>query len=295
MKKYYIGLIIIGLVTLGLTGFTVFQASSAKQDTHTSQRAQDISAKLNNFVATNGVPESLADANIKDVPSTITYTKKDTDKYEFCVTYKHAGSDYDSVGLTQILTGSLQGQLYGDGGYDNYPSADNSSYTPSSLYLPYTHKAGKTCQTVQTYNYYDQYNKPSNDPYGPICDGGLCGSAGTSQVFNANDTERKADINALHGQVEAYYAQNGYYPTLANLNDSAWRSTNMKGLDKEALRDPKGTGYVLTAAATKNSYSYAVSDSANKPCDNKTGNECTFYTLAATLDNGSLYTKISLN
>lgn len=283
-------------MVLGLTGFTVFQASAAKQDNQTSRRAQDIANKLNNYVASHGAPESLEEANIKDVPKTITYTKKDNDKYEFCVTYKHSGSEYDSVGLGEILTGSLQRQMYS--GYDDYSSYDDSSYTPSSLYLPYTHKAGKTCQTVQAYNY-NQYNK-TTDPYiypdfDSACDGGICAGTGTSTTSGANDTERKTDIKALHGQVEAYYAQNGYYPTLANLNDSAWRSTNMKGLDKEALHDPKGTGYTLTSAAAKNSYSYSVSNDANKPCDNKAGNECTFYTLSATLDNGSLYTKISLN
>src|SRR5437588_436170 len=35
----------------------------------------------------------------------------------------------------------------------------------------------------------------------------------------ARNTERQTDIKALHGQVEAYYAQNGKYPTLANMND----------------------------------------------------------------------------
>src|SRR5882757_3970226 len=56
----------------------------------------------------------------------------------------------------------------------------------------------------------------------------------------ARNTERQTDIKAIHGQVEAYYAQNGRYPTLANLNDVTWRGANMKGLDPEALKDPKG-------------------------------------------------------
>ncbi|MBX4201527.1 type II secretion system GspH family protein, partial [Candidatus Saccharibacteria bacterium] len=58
----------------------------------------------------------------------------------------------------------------------------------------------------------------------------------------ARDTERKTDVNALHGQIEAYSAQNGKYPTLANMNDATFRSTNMKGLDTAALGDPKGGG-----------------------------------------------------
>src|SRR3954463_3155357 len=58
----------------------------------------------------------------------------------------------------------------------------------------------------------------------------------------ARDTERKTDVNAVHGQVEAYNAQNGKYPTLANVNDATFRSTNMKGLDAAALADPKNSG-----------------------------------------------------
>ena len=65
----------------------------------------------------------------------------------------------------------------------------------------------------------------------------------------ARDTERKTDINALHGQLEAYQAQNGKYPTLANVNDADFRSANMKGLDPEALQDPKGDAQVLEAAS----------------------------------------------
>ena len=35
----------------------------------------------------------------------------------------------------------------------------------------------------------------------------------------ARDTERETDIKALQGQIEAYYAQNGNYPTRTNVND----------------------------------------------------------------------------
>src|SRR6201993_494731 len=58
----------------------------------------------------------------------------------------------------------------------------------------------------------------------------------------ARDTERTTDIKALQGQLEAYQAQNGKYPTLANVNDATWRSTNMKGLEAAALADPKNAG-----------------------------------------------------
>ncbi|MEK7095899.1 MAG: type II secretion system protein [Patescibacteria group bacterium] len=108
----------------------------------------------------------------------------------------------------------------------------------------------------------------------------------------ARDTERKTDINALHGQLEAYQAQNGNYPTLTNFNDSTFRSTNMKGLDAAALQDPKGSAQTLVATPAANDYAYAE---APANCDNGAGGDCTSYTLTATLEGGGTYVKQSLN
>lgn len=109
---------------------------------------------------------------------------------------------------------------------------------------------------------------------------------------SAKDTERKTDINALQAQLEAYYAENGYYPTQVSLNDATWRAVNLKGLDPEALKDPNGSSEVLSSKPVKNSYSYVTVPAA---CDNGTHGNCNSYTLTATLDDGSLYTKQSLN
>lgn len=107
----------------------------------------------------------------------------------------------------------------------------------------------------------------------------------------ARDTKRKTDINAIQGQVEAYYAQNGKYPTLGNINASDWRGTNMKGLDPSALQDPKGNAQTLVAAPVADSYAYAVT-----PADcNNDGTDCTGYTLTATLEAGGTYVKQALN
>lgn len=112
----------------------------------------------------------------------------------------------------------------------------------------------------------------------------------------ARDTERKTDINALHGQLEAYQAQNGMYPTLDNINNVSpadFRSTDMKGLDAAALQDPKGTAQTLVAAPVANEYAYAVLPAG---CDNLVGGtDCTSYTLTATLEGGGTYVKQSLN
>jgi prepilin-type N-terminal cleavage/methylation domain-containing protein len=117
------------------------------------------------------------------------------------------------------------------------------------------------------------------------------------------DTERETDIKALHGQLEAYYAQNGKYPTLANMNDNngaaSWVGTNLKGLDREAFHDPKAANgaYTMVGAAAANAYAYAA---APANCDNTaTNGDCLSYTLTATLEgqiNGaSTYAKTSLN
>jgi len=112
----------------------------------------------------------------------------------------------------------------------------------------------------------------------------------------ARNTERETDVKAIHAQLEAYYAQNGKYPTLANLNDTTFRSDNMKGLDGEALKDPKGTAQTLVAAPAANGYSYVATPTG---CDNGTGGDCTGYTLTATYEgtvNGATtYAKTALN
>lgn len=113
----------------------------------------------------------------------------------------------------------------------------------------------------------------------------------------ARDTERKTDINALHGQLEAYQAQNGKYPVLGSdtvdgVNNATWRAANMKGLDPAALQDPKGTAQTLVATPAANVYAYVEAPTG---CDNGVGGDCTQYTLTATLEGGGTYVKQSLN
>jgi type II secretion system protein G len=101
------------------------------------------------------------------------------------------------------------------------------------------------------------------------------------------NTERTTDLKAVQGQLEAYYASNGRYPTLANLNDQPatgnwWIQDNMKGLDKEALRDPKATLFTLVAGAAANRYSYEATPAS---CDNA-ATDCSGYTLTAVPEGG---------
>ncbi len=109
----------------------------------------------------------------------------------------------------------------------------------------------------------------------------------------ARDTDRENDIRILHTSLEAYFATSTKYPTLGNLNDATWRSTNMKGLDADTLKDPRGSASALVAAPGSNVYSYTVTPSG---CDNSTtGGDCTAYTLTATKESGGTVVKTSLN
>ncbi len=105
----------------------------------------------------------------------------------------------------------------------------------------------------------------------------------------ARDTERKTDIKAMQGQLEAYWADNGFYPTLGEVNDPNWRSQNFVGLDSEALKDPQGTSQKLVGSPKAKSYSYVASPSG---CNNV---ECTSFTLTATLEGGGTFSVRSLN
>jgi hypothetical protein len=125
----------------------------------------------------------------------------------------------------------------------------------------------------------------------------LLNDLGFGQIYQqgvqsqAKDTERKTDINAMEGHIEAYWADNGVYPTLANLNDPAWRAVNTKGLDAEAFKDPDGSSGSLAAAPAPHVYAYQPVPAG---CNN-TSLQCAGYTLTATLDSGGTYVKHDLN
>lgn len=104
----------------------------------------------------------------------------------------------------------------------------------------------------------------------------------------ARDTERTTDIKALHGQIEAYFAQNGYYPDLADVTIA-----NLKGLDAGALVDPKGG--TLQAASDATHYGYAPTQDPGGGACTTAAKDCAKYVLTATLEGGGTFVKNSLN
>jgi len=114
----------------------------------------------------------------------------------------------------------------------------------------------------------------------------------------ARDTERETDIKAMHGQVEAFWAQKGYYPSLTDMNTAAFVTANLKGLDAGAFKDPKGANGTLVAAPAASVYAYAVKNAGGTSCE-ADDTTCSSYVLTATLEgtlNGSgTFVKNSLN
>jgi Tfp pilus assembly protein PilE len=108
------------------------------------------------------------------------------------------------------------------------------------------------------------------------------------------NTERQRDLGELRDELEAYYSQYNKYPTLAQINEASWRTTNMKGLDREVMRDPSSNSYQLAAQPAKHIYAYKVTSASGKTCDD-VKIVCTQYTLTATLEGGGTYVKTSLD
>lgn len=129
----------------------------------------------------------------------------------------------------------------------------------------------------------------------------------------ARDTERKTDLDQISNQLEAYYAQKGSYPALAELNTSGWRGGNefSAGDGTKSFADPSSPSTTSLSAtppaAIGNSYSYAPLSESNGNCATTTTNTgttinpvptnpCTKYTLTAYLETTkATYTKTNAN
>lgn len=107
----------------------------------------------------------------------------------------------------------------------------------------------------------------------------------------ARDSKRETDIDALDSHLEAFYANNGYYPTLAALQTPSWVASNMKGFDPSALTDPKGGA--IYSAATPSTTQYAYDYYVTGCSDTTTTGQCTAFTLTAQLEAGGSFAKSS--
>ena len=110
----------------------------------------------------------------------------------------------------------------------------------------------------------------------------------------ARNSKRSTDVKALQTHIEAFFSQSGYYPSRADMNTAAWRTTNMKSIDPETLKDPSSatcnpatstatTNPCLVTSAIAKAYSYDVQTSAGASCE-ADDTTCAKYTLTATYE-----------
>ena len=119
----------------------------------------------------------------------------------------------------------------------------------------------------------------------------------------ARNAKRSTDIASLQTQLEAFFSQNGYYPSLTDMNGAAWLTAHMPSLDQNALIDPSNPSSppskTLLAAPAAKSYSYKVTQSDGATSCEANDTTCAQYTLTATYEgtvNGaSTYVKSNLD
>ena len=181
---------------------------------------------------------------------------------------------------TNVLKVNL---IVSETGRNKFKSSSDFTFQPSTLAVKIDTPAGALplAQVLNDLGLGDSLN------YFRGAEAGATGGSATT----AKDTYRQVNIRTLQTQLERFYAQEGYYPTLAQMNSQAWRAQNMRSLDATALRDPDGTSDVLLASPMSHSFAYAPTDAAGKVCTNK----CQLYTLTATLSTGKTFVKNALN
>lgn len=117
--------------------------------------------------------------------------------------------------------------------------------------------------------------------------------AGVQQ--KARNTERQTDVKSISAQLEAYYADKGHYPIIADLAE-ANVTTTLKGIDIGATKPP-GQPYALSATATpsKDVYGYVTSTCVATQTTSA-GANCQAYNLYYQTEGGATVTNVkSLN
>ena len=112
-----------------------------------------------------------------------------------------------------------------------------------------------------------------------------------------NDT-RISDIKTIQTNLESYYANAGFYPSLTEMNNPNWTTKNLKQLPGGDLVEPSSkTGIQdFTLSIQRGSFTYYVTDATGKTnCNNKTI-ACEQYVLSVKLEgNAGTYSVKSLN
>jgi prepilin-type N-terminal cleavage/methylation domain-containing protein len=110
----------------------------------------------------------------------------------------------------------------------------------------------------------------------------------------ARNNQRESNLQSIQEQVEVFYASNGYYPNLNDLNSASWRASNLKGLVQSKLVDPSSNcnpsttgcliGTPLKSGEKPYAFSYVATESdgstsCNGPLNSGDDENCAQYKL----------------
>jgi Tfp pilus assembly protein PilE len=125
----------------------------------------------------------------------------------------------------------------------------------------------------------------------------LASTFNSIRAHQRNNT-RISDVKTIQQNLESFYARSGFYPTLAEMNNSVWTTANLKQVPSSDLEYPgsKTSQQDFTTTSSKNTFEYRVTTAdGSLDCNNKTV-PCGHYILSATLEgNGGNYSVNSLN
>lgn len=164
IKKYYIGLTVLAVLTLGLLVYVLSQGSAHKHDKEINEAATKIADDLNSYIQDEQkIPAELSEATDETVPDEIKYKLAGDDAYELCITY--SGSSGPQLDSSSIISRGLSGNY----AYDSYDY--ESSYTPSSLYIStYSWSAGEKCYKVKPIIYSYRSGSGRNSSLDYVCE-----------------------------------------------------------------------------------------------------------------------------
>jgi hypothetical protein len=200
---------------------------------------------------------------------------------------------------------------------EQYKDATSALYVDPGSRLPLQ----LVLTTTYTYSKFNQAKLPtqpsSNIDWPQFAGTQLQLEAQTSAFQPAADRDKSRQTNLVKIQTSLarYFVQNGFYPSLNNLNDQSWISANLLSFDPDVTRDPQAISLAFLAAAPVNSptatnaktkaqviapttpihgYIYQAATAAGKACANEAATpidqQCSLYSLTATLSDGKLYT-----
>lgn len=261
-KKFLLFITTVSIAVIGLQMPAIIKARASSYDEQVSSDLSDINKEISAYELKDGnIPQTLSDVTVKTVDSNrmsrYDYKPNSYDgSYELCATFKTKSSNQDSKTGTELATS-----------YQDYT----------------VHDKGHQCFKVKSYSSEYNYNETSSSGSSSTSTVGTGGALGSIQQ-KSDDVVIKTNINSLQAHLEAYYADTGYYPTLAQLKDANWRSVNMVGLDDESINGPNG--YRIGSG-----YDY-VAQPAN--CKGSEVPTCDSFTISAKLSDNTMYTKRSL-